>query len=36
MELAASIFTSLDEPESFDYNTLMRGHVPGGGAAPVC
>jgi pentatricopeptide repeat protein len=29
MELAASIFTSLDEPESFDYNTLMRGHVTG-------
>ncbi|KAF8750233.1 hypothetical protein HU200_012488 [Digitaria exilis] len=27
MELAASIFDSLDEPEAFDYNTLMRGHV---------
>ncbi|CAN6246473.1 unnamed protein product [Urochloa humidicola] len=27
MELAASIFESLDEPEAFDYNTLMRGHV---------
>ncbi|KAL6911841.1 hypothetical protein ACP4OV_000646 [Aristida adscensionis] len=31
MELAASIFASLDEPEAFDYNTLMRGHVSGGG-----
>ncbi|RLN07266.1 hypothetical protein C2845_PM11G29240 [Panicum miliaceum] len=30
MELAASIFESLDEPEAFDYNTLMRGHVSGG------
>jgi len=29
-ELAASIFDSLDEPEAFDYNTLMRGHVSGG------
>ncbi|CAL5055334.1 unnamed protein product [Urochloa decumbens] len=31
MELAASIFDSLDEPEAFDYNTLMRGHVISGG-----
>ncbi|AQK73784.1 Pentatricopeptide repeat-containing protein [Zea mays] len=31
MELAASIFESLVEPEAFDYNTLMRGHVSGGG-----
>ena len=30
MELAASIFESLVEPEAFDYNTLMRGHVGGG------
>ncbi|WVZ74076.1 hypothetical protein U9M48_022303 [Paspalum notatum var. saurae] len=30
MELAASIFESLDDPEAFDYNTLMRGHVGGG------
>uniref|UniRef100_A0A0A9D6J8 DYW domain-containing protein n=1 Tax=Arundo donax TaxID=35708 RepID=A0A0A9D6J8_ARUDO len=30
MELAASIFASLDEPEAFDYNTLMRGHASGG------
>ena len=29
-ELAASIFDSLDEPEAFDYNTLMRGHVSDG------
>lgn len=29
MELAASIFESLVEPEAFDYNTLMRGHVGG-------
>jgi pentatricopeptide repeat protein len=29
MEMAASIFASLDEPESFHYNTLMRGHVGG-------
>jgi hypothetical protein len=30
MELATSIFESLVEPEAFDYNTLMRGHVGGG------
>ena len=29
MELAASIFESLVEPEAFDYNTLMRGHIGG-------
>lgn len=29
MEYGASIFASLDEPEAFDYNTLMRGHVGG-------
>ncbi|TVU28102.1 hypothetical protein EJB05_19611, partial [Eragrostis curvula] len=29
MELASSIFASLDEPEAIDYNTLMRGHVRG-------
>lgn len=34
MELAASIFESLVEPEAFDYNTLMRGHV-GGGREPA-
>ncbi|CAL5054888.1 unnamed protein product [Urochloa decumbens] len=33
MELAASIFESLHEPEAFDYNTLMRGHVISGGPA---
>ncbi|CAM0944842.1 unnamed protein product [Alopecurus aequalis] len=27
MEYAAAIFATLDEPEAFDYNTLMRGHV---------
>lgn len=27
MEYAAAIFAALDEPEAFDYNTLMRGHV---------
>ncbi|KAK1619066.1 hypothetical protein QYE76_024583 [Lolium multiflorum] len=30
MEYAAAIFATLDEPEAFDYNTLMRGHVVGG------
>lgn len=33
MDLAASIFGSLDEPEAFDYNTLMRGHVGDGDPA---
>uniref|UniRef100_J3LG41 DYW domain-containing protein n=1 Tax=Oryza brachyantha TaxID=4533 RepID=J3LG41_ORYBR len=31
MAYAASIFASLDEPEPFDYNTLLRGYVGGGG-----
>ena len=30
MEYAAAIFATLDEPEAFDYNTLMRGLVAGG------
>lgn len=37
MELAASIFESLVEPEAFDYNTMMRGLVSGwrGGRDPA-
>ncbi|CAN6280310.1 unnamed protein product [Urochloa humidicola] len=35
MELAASIFESLDEPEAFDYNTLIRGHAGGDPAASL-
>ncbi|KAL5207703.1 hypothetical protein ABZP36_032138 [Zizania latifolia] len=31
MGYAASIFAALDEPEAFDYNTLMRGYVGGRG-----
>ncbi|XP_047082319.1 pentatricopeptide repeat-containing protein At1g31920 [Lolium rigidum] len=29
MQYAAAIFATLDDPEAFDYNTLMRGHVVG-------
>lgn len=38
MAYAASIFAALDDPEAFDYNTLMRGYVAaagGGGRDPA-
>ncbi|KAF0934701.1 hypothetical protein E2562_026446 [Oryza meyeriana var. granulata] len=31
MAYAVSIFAALDKPEAFDYNTVMRGYVGGGG-----